>query len=228
MPRPFLTFAALALLTSAAPAWARTAEDEQAWINVTLNGSAGDRLVYFVEAQPRLLEGVSEMQQAILRGAIGIRLSDRVSLYQGYAYIAQPRDGLEPDRDEQRSFQQLSWTLLPGATELSSRTRFEQRWVAGYRDMGLRVRQLARLETPIAPGDKPLKAVMSLEGMFVLNDTDWGSASGFDQLRSFVGLEVPLKGRSTVEAGYLNQLVNSTGGDVAVNHVLSVTLSVRP
>jgi hypothetical protein len=226
MLRILLASAALAL--PLAPACAQTSQDEQAWINVTVTGSLKDELLYFVEAQPRLTEGVSEMRQAILRGAIGWRLSDRVSVYQGYAYIAQPVPGPGADRDEQRSFQQLSWTLLPGATEISTRTRFEQRWVSGFDDTGLRVRQMVRAETPIAPGAKPLKALMSFEGMFALNDTDWGARSGFDQLRSFVGVEVPIKGKSTVEAGYLNQLVNRSGGATAVNHVASVTLNIRP
>jgi hypothetical protein len=228
MLRILLAPAALALALPVAPACAQTTQDEQAWINVTVTGALKDDLLYFVEAQPRFTDGVSEMSQAILRGAIGWRLSDRVSVYQGYAYIAQPVPGPGADRDEQRSFQQLSWTLLPGATEISARTRFEQRWVSGFDDMGLRVRQTARVETPIAPGSKPLKGVLSLEGMFALNDTDWGARSGFDQLRSFVGVEVPLKGKSTVEAGYLNQLVNRSGGATAVNHVASVTLNIRP
>lgn len=220
--------AAALALAFAVPAAARTQEDEQAWINVTLMGSAKDDLVYFVEAQPRLMERLSEMRQGIVRGAIGWRLSDRVSVYQGYAHIAQPVEGAGADRDEDRSFQQISWTLLPGATEIQSRTRFEQRWVAGFGDTGLRVRQMLRFETPVARGARPLKALVSLEGMAAFNDTDWGARAGFDQLRSFAGVEVPLKGKSTVEAGYLNQLVNRPGGDLAVNHVASLSLFIRP
>lgn len=226
--RTLLACVALAAAISPTSALARTTRDEQVWINVTVTGSAKDDLLYFVEAQPRLMEGLSEMRQALLRGAIGWRLNDQVSVYQGYAYVVQPVEGPAPDRDEHRSFQQLSWTLVPGATELSSRTRFEQRWVDGFSDTGLRVRQMARLETPFASGTKPLKALLSAEAMFAFNDTDWGARGGFDQLRSFVGVEVPLKGKSTIEAGYLNQLVNRTGGETAVNHVASVSLFVRP
>lgn len=226
--RPLSVAAAFALAFAAAPASARTSQDQQAWVNVTLMDSAGENIVYFLEAQPRLTDELSQMSQALLRGAAGWKISDRVSLYQGYAYIVQPVEGPGADRDEHRSFQQLSWTLVPGATELSSRTRFEQRWVTGYDDMGLRFRQMVRLETPVASGDKPLKGLVYFEGMAALNDTDWGARGGFDQLRSFAGFEVPLQGRSTVEAGYLNQLVNRSGGDAAVNHVASLSLFVRP
>ncbi|MFZ3482628.1 DUF2490 domain-containing protein [Sphingomonas sp. 3-13AW] len=226
--RNLIAFAALAAAAPAAPALAQTSQDEQVWVNVTLMGSAKDDLLYFVEAQPRLMEGLSEMRQALLRGAIGWKLNDRLSIYQGYAYVAQPVEGAAPDRDEHRSFQQVSWTLLPGATELSSRTRFEQRWITGFDDTGWRLRQMVRLETPLAAGAKPLKALFSVEGMVAFNDTDWGARSGFDQVRSFAGFEVPLKGKTTVEAGYLNQFVNRPGNANAVNHVASVSLFIRP
>ena len=36
---------------------------------------------------------------------------------------------------------------------------------------------------------------LAFEGFVALNDTDWGARGGFDQLRTFVGAELPLPGR---------------------------------
>ena len=60
-----------------------------------------------------------------------------------------------------------------------------------------------------------------------LNDTDWGARKGFDRLRSFAGLEVPVAGKATVEVGYLNQYVKNRGRADDVDHVLLVTLQLR-
>ena len=64
-------------------------------------------------------------------------------------------------------------------------------------------------------------------GFAALNSTDWGQRAGFDQLRSFVGGEIKLMGKSTAEIGYLNQLINQRSGNQRMNHVASITLFFR-
>ena len=66
----------------------------------------------------------------------------------------------------------------------------------------------------------------SVEGFVALNDTDWGARGGFDQLRTFVGAELPLPGASTIEAGYLNQLVDGAG-TTRMGHTVSLALFIR-
>lgn len=211
----------------ASAARAQTTHDAQLWLNATVQGSVGRNLVYFVEVQPRIGEDVNRLQQLILRPAIGIKVSPAVTLYQGYAHIVLPRAG-GPDGKEDRSFQQLSWTMgSVGPGTLSSRTRLEQRWLSGGDDMGLRLRQTARYAVPFGRGSD-MAALASVEGFVALNDTDWGARAGFDQVRAFLGVELPLPGRSTVEAGYLNQIVNDPGDRARMNHVLSIGLFVRP
>ncbi|MGJ3627784.1 hypothetical protein AB5I41_13855 [Sphingomonas sp. MMS24-JH45] len=46
-------------------------------------------------------------------------------------------------------------------------------------------------------------------------------------MRTFVGVEFGLEGRSTIEAGYLNQIVDRAGPAARVNHVLSVNVFLR-
>ena len=226
MRRLILSLSALASCLGA-PAHAETSQDEQFWLNLTSMGSIKDDLVYFAEIQPRIGDGISRIDQALFRGAIGWKFSPSVTLYQGFAHIVVPVESGK-DVNEERSFQQINWTLgKPWAGELSTRTRLEQRWRSDGDDMGWRLREMLRYEKPLNPGSDALNALVYAEGFVALNDTDWGVRGGFDQLRSFIGAEVGLPGASTLEVGYLNQVINQRGGDTRVNHVASVTLFFR-
>lgn len=217
----------IGLLLAASTASARTITDEQAWINLTAISSLSGRLLYLAEVQPRFGAGDDRFRQLNLRGALGWKASDAISIFAGYARVETDRAGAR-GTSEDRPFQLMFWSL--GRTplgELSSRTRLEQRWRDDGDRVGWRFRQMLRTTIPIETRNRPVKALISVEGFAALNSTDWGVREGFDQLRSFAGVEVPLKGRSTVEAGYLNQLVNAPGGDVRINHVLSLALFLR-
>lgn len=217
--------ACLALL--ATPAQAATSEDEQFWLNLTAMGSIKDEIVYFAEVQPRVGDGVSRIDQALFRGALGWKFSPSLTLYQGFAHVVVPVEGGK-DVNEERSFQQVSWVMgKPWDGELSSRTRLEQRWRSNGDDIGWRLREMLRYEKPLKANSDAVNALVYAEGFVALNDTDWGARSGFDQLRSFVGAELGLPGASTLEVGYLNQLINQRAGDTRVNHVASVTLFFR-
>ncbi|MFC3441608.1 DUF2490 domain-containing protein [Sphingobium rhizovicinum] len=212
---------------SAVPVHAATSEDEQFWLNLTAMGSVKDKIVYFAEIQPRIGDGVSRVDQALFRGALGWKFSPSLTLYQGFAHVVVPIEGGK-DANEERSFQQISWIMgKPLGGELSSRTRLEQRWRSNGDDMGWRVREMLRYEKPLKANSDAVNALVYAEGFAALNDTDWGARSGFDQLRSFVGAELGLPGASTLEVGYLNQLINQRGGNTRVNHVASVTLFFR-
>ena len=210
----------------ASPALAETTQDEQAWINLTAIGPVSGDLVYFAEVQPRFGNG-ARLDQLLLRGAVGWKLSPSVTLYQGYAHVV---TAIENGRDinEERSFQQLNLALgKPLRGELSSRTRVEQRWRSNGNDMGWRLREMLRYEHPLKPGSDAVNGLVWTEAFIALNDTDWGARSGFDQLRTFVGAEIGLPGASTVELGYLNQTINQTAGRTRINHAASVTLWYR-
>lgn len=230
-PRPATLFfsaiaSAFTLLTGAA-AQAATTEDEQVWLNLTAMGPVSGDLIYFAEIQPRFGNGASKPDQTILRGAVGWKLSPELSVYQGYTHIVLPSQGGR-DVNEERSFQQVNWTIgKPWNGELSSRTRLEQRWRSDGDGMGWRLREMLRYEKPLKPGSQAINALVYAEGFAALNSTDWGQKAGFDQLRSFVGAEVKLMGKSTAEIGYLNQLINQTIGHQRMNHVASITLFFR-
>lgn len=225
--RSFRAFLGVCTFVTGAAAHAATAEDEQVWVNLTAMGPVSGDLIYFAEIQPRFGKGASQADQTLLRGAVGWKLSPELSVYQGYAHIVLPSQGGR-DVNEERSFQQISWTIAePWADELSSRTRLEQRWRSDGNGMGWRLREMLRYEKPLKPDSQAVNALVYAEGFAALNSTDWGQRAGFDQLRSFVGAEVKLMGKSTAEIGYLNQLINQRGGNQRINHVASVTLFFR-
>lgn len=212
----------------ATPAAAATTQDERAWLNLTAIGSISGRLMGFAEVQPRSRDGLSRLDQLLLRPAIGWRVSKALTLWQGYAHVISPVQGGR-DVNEDRSFQQIGWTPFTGrATELQSRTRLEQRWRSDGHDTGWRVREMIRYEHALTGRQGDIAALASIELFAALNDTDWGARSGFDQARTFVGLEVPLGGKSTAEIGYLNQTIDQTRGRTQINHVASVTVFWRP
>lgn len=216
-----------AMLAFAGTAHAQTRHDEQVWVNLTAMGTISGDAVYFAELQPRVGDGVSRLDALLLRGAVGWKLSPAVTLYQGYAHVITPVDGGR-DINEERSFQQLNLALgKPLGGELSSRTRMEQRWRSDGGGMGWRLREMLRYEHALKPGSDAVNALVYAEGFVALNDTDWGARAGFDQLRSFVGAEVGLKGPSTLELGYLNQTIDQSRGRTRMNHVASVTLFYR-
>ncbi|MDF2639223.1 MAG: hypothetical protein K0R64_2207 [Novosphingobium lindaniclasticum] len=215
------------VLVAASPAAAETREDEQVWVNLTAMGAIAGDVVYFAEIQPRMGDGVSRLDQLLLRGAVGLKLSPSVTVYQGYAHVVVPTEGGK-DVNEERSFQQLNWAMgKPWGGELTSRTRLEQRWRSDGGDTGWRLREMLRYEKPLKPGTNTVNALVYAEGFLALNDTDWGARGGFDQLRSFVGVELGVKDATTVELGYLNQVIDQTRGRTRVNHVASVSLFFR-
>ncbi|EIZ80184.1 hypothetical protein WSK_1217 [Novosphingobium sp. Rr 2-17] len=218
---------ALIAATLPALAHAETEHDEQVWVNLTAMGPVSGDLVYFAELQPRAGDGSSRLDQMILRGAVGWKLSPKVTVYQGYAHVIVPTEGGK-DVNEERSFQQVTWNISkPWGGELSSRTRLEQRWRSNGDDTGWRLREMLRYEKPLKPGSDAVNALVSTEVFLAINETDWGARDGFDQIRTFVGAEIGLPGKSTIEAGYLNQAIDQTRGRTRMNHVASLSLFFR-
>lgn len=223
----WLLFSLLSLaVPGVSPVQAAT-DDEQVWFQAIGQGSITGNIVYFAEIQSRFGNSMDGLDQMLIRPAIGVKLSDRLAVYQGYAYVRTPQAG-GGETHEHRSFQQINWSLgrLVGGP-LSSRSRVEQRWLSHGQDMGWRLRQMLRLAVPIHNEAKGPAALIYAEGFVALNDTDWGARKGVDRLRSFTGVELPMSGKSTIELGYLNQYVKNRGRADDMDHVLLLTLQLR-
>lgn len=217
----------LSWLAIPSPAAAQTSQDEAAWVNGTVMGTVKGPMVFFAEVQPRIGDGVSRLNQLLLRPAVGVELSRSLKVYQGYAFVLDPVEG-GPDRRENRLFQQATWDVGKiGLLEIQSRSRLEERWRSDGDGMSLRVRQMMRFEYPLAPSTRRVAALGSVEAFVGLKSAEWGGVTGFDQVRTFLGVEIPLQGTSTIEAGYLNQTRDAAGRQVNMVHVASVNLFIR-
>ncbi|MFH6783223.1 MULTISPECIES: DUF2490 domain-containing protein [Methylobacterium] len=224
--RPLSLLSAVWLAASVLPATAQVEHDAQLWINATTFGGIGS-FAYFAEVQPRFGDGISRLDQLIVRPAVGWKIGEAVTLYQGYARVENTPAGAR-SFSEDRSFQQLGWEIGTfDRVALSSRTRFEQRFQTNGRDTGFRLRQMLRASLPLTEAKDGIAAVAWTEAFVALNDTDWGARAGFDRVRTFVGLSLPLAGRSTLEIGYINQTVNAPAARVGMDHIVSLNLSVR-
>ena len=226
MRRPHPLFWLCAAMLPAASAEAETVEDHQIWLNATVIGTVG-RFAYFAEVQPRFGQDASRLTQLLFRPAVGYVLSKTKTAYAGYTHVVLPIENGR-DRNEDRLFAQLNWSLgKVGTGTLTSRSRLERRRLSNGDDTGWRARLLLRYTQPLGP-PKGVRALVHAEAFFALNDTDWGQHQGFDQVRGFAGIEVPFAGRSTMDIGYLNQTINDPNRRLRMNHVAAITLWVRP
>lgn len=220
---------ALLLLAPFAPAYAAE-EDTQTWAAVHgmvgLGGlGLGGRAVVNFDYQARITDTHSRAGQILLRQAIGYRLNPKTSVFGGYAYVRTDNLGAKV-LDEHRLFQQVNFSLLDGGTQgaITGRTRLEQRFVEGSGEVGWRLRQQVRGALPIGKG---FALVGSAEPFLAFNRTGWGQKAGFDQLRLFGGLSVPLARGFAIETGYMGQYIAREAKADRMNHIFSLALTIN-
>ena len=207
---------------------ALTADDDSAaWAIVSAAGrfdSAGEASPWRWSAasQWRAFERGSGSDQYVVRGGVGYDFRPRMSLWAGYDYFYTDPDG-GSGRYEHRFWQQFLWSAARWDWgSLSLRTRLEERNLEDASDAGFRLRQLVQLAVPLPA--RELTLIASTEHFTNLDDTDYGARAGFDQLRSYAGVRMPVTERSSLEAGYMNQWINRSGNRDAVNHTAMLHL----
>jgi hypothetical protein len=219
-----LIISAAIMLTVSPSAQARPVEDVQLWNIINVGGKIKGDIVFAGDVQGRLTNNLGRYSQTLARGAIGVKISPKVTLYAGYTYTEIERPNAR-NSVEHRPHQQISWTIgaALGGT-LTSRTRLEERWFRGSQDVGFRLRQQLRLTVPFKKDDVAVFAAS--EVLFHLNSTDWGARAGFDQLRTSIGLSLPLNKSVAVEAAYQPIYIKGNVVD-RLNHTIPVTLVVK-
>lgn len=226
--------ACLILLLWAGRACAESVDDVGLW-NVLMAqgdfdalGCESGRLKWWFDGQLRLLEDTDGYNQALIRPGVGWTLNEHSTIWAGYAWInTQPVSG--SDFDENRIWQQWTWSTELGAWKLGQRARFEQRFVETGDDLGLRYRQQFRAQRSLASW-AGTSLVFWDEVFYNLNDTDWGAQSGFDQNRAFagIGFKPQQSDHWSVEIGYLNQVIEVATGNDRSHHILSLNLVRSP
>ncbi len=210
----------LAALTCLFPlqAWAG---EQQTWLAVATNGpvQADSNWLYWFDGHARSQDDASGLGVSIIRPALGYKVSDKLSLWAGYARVVARRAG--PDTEEHRIWQQATYPVadLFGG-KLSGRTRLEQRLIEGAGDTGHRIRQFWRWSRPIQGTD--WSWVLGNETFIAFNNTDFGQDSGYLQNRASLGFAWQAGG-PRVEIGYLNNHIDRPGAD-NTNHNITLAL----
>jgi len=206
-----------------APALAQVTNDGRAWLNMQLVGETGiDKFKWYLEVQPRWRNGVSELDQRLIRPALIYEVTEDTSVWFGYVSVKGFGDtgGLR----ENRLWQQLLTEFRPTENiRIKSQTRFEQRRFEGFSDTSYKLRQKLALYVPFYSGSKySLLTYGELHHNF--NDTDSGATRGLDQYRLFGGIEWKPSKKFSIETGYLNQYFDNRKAPDLNNHIFSTTI----
>jgi hypothetical protein len=237
LPALYLAFAIVAysLMPFASPtAWADVNEDFRIWENVTARGNFGflnpenpdlKRWRWWAEAQMRYRESGKELDQSLFRPGIGYALTDRSTVFVGYAHVTNQTIDRTSLNQENRIWQQYQWSGPTPLGAFTTRTRLEERWQENGSDTGLRFREFLKFNWPFS--FHPAASFVVWDEMFVnLVSTDWGvptSKRGFDQNRGFAGIGYRWHPNILTEFGYMNQYINTTTKD-RMNHTLSLSV----
>jgi len=225
----------LAIAALSSPLHAQTIEDEGWWGAVF---SQGD--IEFDPGQPttwrwwfdghaRFQDDADGFNVSIVRPGIGYKLTDTATIWAGYGWIRESPISRAPDFDENRVWQQITWSADADPIRFGFRSRLEQRFLETGDDTGWRFRQLVAARAPFFGSDQ-FTFVLWDEVFIHLNDTDFGARTGLNQNRAFVGFGWkcdPNSPKSRVEIGYLNQFIDSSTGDNRMNHLLSVNFFLQ-
>lgn len=189
----------------------------QFWSANTIRGSIGEskKWNYYFEVQPRTDLEDSSRSRLLVRPAIVFNLDADQSVWAG---VVDVRDYDFKNR-EFRLWQQYQKNLSLGKVIFLNRTRIEERFATGTKDVGLRLRHMIRAQVPA--GEESSWSVIIFDEVFVgLNENKSQVQSGFDQNRAFIGIRKNLKNNSFFELGYLNQYTRSQ----VMNHIPFITI----
>lgn len=214
--------ALLTLLPTAAAA--QTIVDGRVWLGATLSArpSADSPWRIAVDSTLRSRDGFEALDAWHVRPAIGRDVTQHLSIWAGYGFFRSlPAAGRSVD--EHRVWQQVLWSRPVGHSNISSRSRLEQRDLDGNSRLAWRFRQQLRFVRPF--GASRFSMVVWDEVALFLNTTA-RTRRGLDQNRAFAGVSVALSPALRVETGYQHQFSRSVAGPNRLNHIFSTSLGV--
>lgn len=217
------TTAIAAVLACLVPCSASAREEAQPWPTLNLDVSLGNGWHAAGEAIARTATSNGAPEQAEVRALIGRAVTKRLTLWIGVGRIENIVSGARNPLDRQ-VFEQVNWTV--GRTDgarLMLRTRLEERVLRGSDELAWRLRQQVRGMVPIVRGGP--SAVAWVEPFYSLNRTDH-VPRGIDQVRSFVGVGLPITRHIAAELGYLRQDIHRVGPNLR-NDAIPLILTVR-
>jgi hypothetical protein len=205
---------------------AAAADDTQLWTGGNVTVKLSDRWRVAEEITARFSDHKNGLYEIESNTLLGYRLSKAVTVWAGYTHDPQYSGGdftvMEHRAREQVTFDNFAQV---GRGRLSGRIRMEQRWRDGLDGTGWRVRPFLKYALPLRKGGRTA-FVASAEPFLNLNTTAFQRTSGFDRIRTFVGLSAPLVKNVTADVGYLNQHTFVPHGPDSDDHVASISLNV--
>ena len=193
-------------------------QDFQLWSPVYLTVSHGKKIQGWYEVQPRFGGNVSQVNQLLLRTALGYKLTQDWSVWQGYAWTPA---FVPVFTNENRIYQQLLYIRKFPRVGIVSRNRLEQRWIENVPGTAVRLRMLLRGQIPF--DEAQVWSIVVQDEFFVnFNSPPNGPAAGFDQNRLFVGFNRKVNEHLLVDTGYQIQTINTRepGFIDNINHIL--------
>ncbi|MDJ0978810.1 MAG: DUF2490 domain-containing protein [Erythrobacter sp.] len=211
---------ALGILTALTAAPASANEDDfNIWGAQFASIDITDDVYIRGEAQERFTNDADRLGQLLLRSFVGYRISKRVDLGGGYAYILTDPEG-PAEVNEHRFYQELNIHLVEkGGLTLHSRTRLEQRTFEEDGELAWRFRNFVQLRAPLNARNK---LVVYTEPLVALNETPV-QRGGLALWRNFAGISIPIARGVEAVPGYLNQHVFRDGRDRS-DHIANVML----
>ena len=214
-----LPLLALSLFSGVCPALAQQ-EDEQIWLQAnTIVPLDGDTRIT-LEQIARFSDRQDGLYTTEVGALIGQKVSHQLELGFGYRHVGFYNGNT--GADENRFRQQIVGTF----GRLSTRLRVDERLLDHSNEVGIRIRPLVRYNQPV--GSKGLAVFASHESFFNADTTAWGQRRGYERMRNWLGLVIPVSPAMSADVAYLNQYRFARGGARAqMDHALSVQLTVN-
>ena len=207
MKKAFLIFCLIISLFNfqAARADSYLEDDLQLWVPVYITFPVKDKIKGYFEVNPRTGDNVTDFSQLIIRPAVGYQVNDKLSLWQGYAWVTNYLGGF---RNENRIFQQLIYQhKFLKKLLFIHRARLEERLIEDTGSTAIRGRYMLRAHYPLGKSKKWSLALYD-EIFLNLNSVAGGPNAGLDQNRLFGGINKKINDQVNAELGYQMQLIN--------------------
>jgi hypothetical protein len=218
--------ALLALLLTVPPTPARAQDEDLAvWSAAMINVEFTEHWGMYFEGQNRVQAQTAAARgnRFLLRWAVRFNILPGFTAFAGHAWTP----NFSPYKNENRLWQQLSYTHNPGWWLLSGRVRMEERWIQNADEIALRLRTFIRAQYHF--NESKIIALAFWDELFTnLNNVNNGPKIGFDQNRVFIGPNFGIGPKARLEIGYMNVFneSHSTTTEDLLDHILATFVMV--
>lgn len=209
-------FAAIASVPAAA-----AEESGSIWNAQFLKHNTGkdDRIFIRLESQQRLTQDATRLGQFVLRPYVAYVFNEDLNAGGGYAFFRTESDASPSGVIfEHRAYAEVNYRLVnrPGL-KIDTRTRLESRQWENIPDHSIRARSLVQVTVPVAPSG--FGPVFFVEPFYNVNDSP-NFPGGFEQIRNFAGVVIPVSEKVEFITGYMNLYQPREGRDDRMDHVV--------